>query len=160
MAAIRKFRMPKVCVQQQVGAIDIKHCLLDQVLRLAIKRMLGISVDDPLHEIRTKRTMTSKLRELSEVLINADTNDRLSKAERAEVLELPRQSKRLRDTRNDLPHCTRGAKKGPGEPIMLGDDGKKKAMPMPPLKEPKQVAADIDGNRDRLKQLTKNALQT
>jgi hypothetical protein len=47
MAAIRKFRMSWVYVQQQVGAIVIKHCHLDQVLRLAIKRMLDTSVDDP-----------------------------------------------------------------------------------------------------------------
>lgn len=38
--------------------------------------------------------MTSKLRELAEGLIKANTNDRLSKAERVEVLELLRQSKR------------------------------------------------------------------
>jgi CobW/HypB/UreG, nucleotide-binding domain len=38
--------------------------------------------------------MTSKLRELAEGLIKANTNDRLSKAKRVEVLELLRQSKR------------------------------------------------------------------
>lgn len=86
--------MPKVYAQQQVGAIVNNHSHLDQVLPLAIRRKLDISVDDPLRETLTRRTMTSKLRELPEALIKAKTNDRLSNAERVEMLELLRQSKR------------------------------------------------------------------
>jgi hypothetical protein len=47
--------------------------------------------------------MTSKLRELAEVLIKADTNDRLSKTERVEVQVLLRQSKRFHEPKTTIP---------------------------------------------------------
>ncbi len=128
VAVIRNFSMPKVYIQQQVGAIAIKHSQLDHVLRLAIKRMLGILIDDPLYTFLTKRQLTTKLRELAEGLIKANTNGKLTDDDRKEVLRLLKQAKPLSDMRNNLVHCTWARKKGQGEPTELVDDALKKVF--------------------------------
>jgi hypothetical protein len=157
MAVQRHFSMPKVYVQQQVGSIVIKHSQLDHVYRLAIKRMLDISIDHPLYVVLTKRKMTKDLRRLAETLIKANTNERLTNGERVEVLQLLKDAVAHTELRNNLVHCTWGRKEGPGEPTELVDDGKKKSMPIPPLADLKKAATEIDRIRSRLNVLTKKA---
>lgn len=159
MAVERYFSMPKVNVQRQVGSIVIKHSQLDHVYRLAIKRMLEISIDHPLYAMLTKRKMTNELRQLAEALIKTNTNDKLTNIERAEVLQLIKDAAPHTNLRNNLVHCTWGRKKGPGQPTELVDDGKKKSMPIPPLADLKRAAAEIDRVRNRLNVLTRKAMK-
>src|SRR5688500_319813 len=106
MAVQRYFSMPKVYVQQQVGSIVIKHSQLDHVYRLAIKRMLDISIDHPLYGLLTKRKMTKDLRQLAQTLISANTKGKLTKEEQTEVLQLLKEAEDHAEMRNNLVHCT------------------------------------------------------
>jgi hypothetical protein len=47
------FKMPTVAVQREVRSIVIKHGQLDHMRRLAVKRMLGISIHDPAYDAET-----------------------------------------------------------------------------------------------------------
>src|SRR5205809_447680 len=57
---VRPF-IPSDDVLREVGRVAIRHGQLDHVLRLAIKRVVGISITDPLYAELTKG-MTGTLR--------------------------------------------------------------------------------------------------
>lgn len=72
MAQLATFYLPEdEALLREVGRVVIRHSHLDHMLRLAIKRMLGISIDDPGYMTET-RGMTGALRETVRELI-ADT---------------------------------------------------------------------------------------
>ena len=72
MAAVSlqaKYFLPDEETLRELGRLQVLHSQLDHALRLAIKRMLGISVDDPGYWNET-RGMASALREKARNLIS------------------------------------------------------------------------------------------
>jgi hypothetical protein len=61
MATTGEFYMPDDELLKQLGRVAIRHGHLDYVMRLAIKRLLGISTDDPGYATET-RGMSRELR--------------------------------------------------------------------------------------------------
>lgn len=61
MSATGEFYVPDDDILRELGRLQIRHSHLDHTLRLAIKRMLGISIDDPGYWNET-RGMASELR--------------------------------------------------------------------------------------------------
>src|SRR5690349_21685691 len=47
MSSESEFYIPNDAILRELGRLQILHSHLDHTLRLAIKRMLGISIDDP-----------------------------------------------------------------------------------------------------------------
>ena len=84
MSAIGEFYVPADDILRELGRLQVLHSHLDHTLRLAIKRMLGISIDDPGYWNET-RGMAAALRECARKLIaerysdNDDTADILNK---------------------------------------------------------------------------------
>ena len=142
------FRMPTVAVQRQVGSIVIKHGQLDHVRRLAIKRMLGISIHDPAYEAETKG-MSGKLD--SKIKKKLKTS-KLDPAQQTELLRLLKRARRLTRVRNQLVHSVwaREHRKA----LMLRD-GSRKPEPIPQITALIQHAADIDKVRSQLNTLTR-----
>jgi hypothetical protein len=68
MSSQSEFYEPDDDVLRELGRLQIRHSHLDHTLRLTIKRMLGISIDDPGYWNET-RGMTSALRERARALI-------------------------------------------------------------------------------------------
>src|SRR5437867_2870605 len=92
------FKMPIVAVQRQVGNIVIKHGQLDHVRRLAIKRMLAMSIHDPAYEAET-RGMSGKLD--SKIKKNLKTS-KLDLSRRAELLRPVKRARQVTRIRNKL----------------------------------------------------------
>jgi hypothetical protein len=84
MSAQGEFYEPDDAILCELGRLQIRHSHLDHTLRLAIKRMLGISVDDPGYWNET-RGMAAELRARARKLIakrygeDDDTADILNK---------------------------------------------------------------------------------
>jgi len=79
-----EFYVPDDDILRELGRMQVLHSHLDHTLRLAIKRMLGISIDDPGYWNET-RGMAAVLRERARNLIaeryrdDSDTADTLNK---------------------------------------------------------------------------------
>jgi hypothetical protein len=114
MSSLSEFYVPDDDILRELGLLQIRHSHLDHTLRLAIKRMLGISIDDPGYWNET-RGMSAGLRERARELItdrycdDQDMADTLNKviddAEMATTL------------RNRLLHSV-WVKAGGGEPVL------------------------------------------
>lgn len=84
MSAESEFYVPDDAILRELGHLQIVHSHLDHMLRLAIKRMLGISIDDPGYWGETKG-MSAGLRGRARELIaerygnDEDTADILNK---------------------------------------------------------------------------------
>ena len=68
MSTESEFYTPDDDILRELGRLQIRHSHLDHTLRLAIKRMLGISIDDPGYWNET-RGMAAELRKRAEKLI-------------------------------------------------------------------------------------------
>ena len=68
MSALSEFYEPDDDILCELGRLQIRHSHLDHTLRLTIKRMLGISIDDPGYWNET-RGMNSTLRARARELI-------------------------------------------------------------------------------------------
>lgn len=68
MSSTGEFYVPDDDILRELGRLQIRHSHLDHTLRLAIKRMLGISIDDPGYWNET-RGMTAALRTHARELI-------------------------------------------------------------------------------------------
>ena len=145
------FKMPIVAVQRQVGSIVIKHGQLDHVRRLAIKRMLGISIHDPAYEAET-RGMSGKLD--SKIKKKLKTS-KLDLFRRAELLRLVKRARQVTRIRNKLVRSVWACEHR--KPLLLRD-GTRKPESIPPMTALKQHAADIDDIRNHLNKLTKTLL--
>ena len=84
MSAEAEFYVPNDETLRELGRMQVLHSHLDHTLRLAIKRMLGISIDDPGYWNET-RGMAAALRQRARELIgqryrdDEDTADTLNK---------------------------------------------------------------------------------
>jgi hypothetical protein len=84
MSTQGKFFVPGDAILRELGRMQVLHSQLDHTLRLAIKRMLGISIDDPGYWNET-RGMAADLRKRARELIvdryseDEDTADVLNK---------------------------------------------------------------------------------
>ena len=95
MNAQSQFYVPEESVLLELGRLQVLHGHLDHTLRLAIKRMIGISIDDPGYWSET-RGMAAALRDRVRELIaeryksDEDTSDVLNRvlddAEQATML--------------------------------------------------------------------------
>ena len=68
MSSEAEFYMPDDDILRELGRLQVRHSHLDHTLRLAIKRMLGISIDDPGYWNET-RGMAAGLRARARELI-------------------------------------------------------------------------------------------
>jgi len=68
MSSTGEFYVPGDDILCELGRLQVRHSHLDHILRLAIKRMLGISIDDPGYWNET-RGMAAELRARSRELI-------------------------------------------------------------------------------------------
>src|SRR5437773_100137 len=68
MSSTAEFYVPDDDILRELGRLQIQHSHLDHTLRLAIKRMLGISIDDPGYWNET-RGMAAELRARARDLI-------------------------------------------------------------------------------------------
>jgi hypothetical protein len=68
MSSTGKFYIPDDNILRELGRLQIRHSHLDHTLRLAIKRKLGISIDDPGYWNET-RGMAKGLQERARKLI-------------------------------------------------------------------------------------------
>lgn len=68
MSSVAEFYVPDDDILRELGRLQVLHGHLDHTLRLAIKRMLGISFDDPGYWNET-RGMAAKLRERARKII-------------------------------------------------------------------------------------------
>src|SRR5688572_29280731 len=68
MSSKAEFYVPDDDILCELGRLQVRHSHLDHTLRLAIKRMLGISIDDPGYWNET-RGMTAGLRARARELI-------------------------------------------------------------------------------------------
>ena len=150
MATKRSFAMPHVNVQQGVGAIVIKHSQLDHVLRLCLKRIIGISVDDQAYGLLTDRVQSKPLRLL--IKRAATRSDMLSNEEREKLKRLLKRAEDATDIRNDLIHCLWARKeKGPVE----RSENQRDPQPVPTMKELRAWAKNIDDIRNDINRLSK-----
>lgn len=84
MSSTAEFYVPDDDILRELGRLQIRHSRLDHTLRLAIKRMLGIPIDDPGYWNET-RGMAAQLRARTRKLIaerysdDADMTDTLNK---------------------------------------------------------------------------------
>jgi hypothetical protein len=145
------FKMPSVAVQRQVGSVVIKHGQLDHVRRLAIKRMLGISIHDPAYEAETKGMSA----ELDSKIKKRLKTSKLDLSQQAELLRLVRRARRVTHIRNKLVHSVWACEYR--KALMLRD-GTRKPESIPPITTLKQHVADIDDVRNQLNKLTKALL--
>ena len=75
MSSKAEFYVPDDDILCELGRLQIRHSHLDHTLRLAIKRMLGISIDDPGYWNET-RGMTAGLRARArEIITERYSND-------------------------------------------------------------------------------------
>lgn len=74
MSSEGEFYMPDEDMLRELGRLQVLHSHLDHTLRLAIKRMLGISIDDPGYWNET-RGMTAMLRDRARELIGERYSD-------------------------------------------------------------------------------------
>ena len=149
MGVIRLFGMPHVNVQQQVGAIVIKHTQLEHVLRLCLKRLHTLSIDSPEYdELMKARKVSTHRRQIRVAL----SSSKLSVPAQQEVLQLLFDAEGLSTLRNSLAHDTWARKAT--EPLMLVDDKHRSAKAVPSISELKRCAQDIDRVRARLNVLS------
>ena len=122
------FKMPTVAVQRQVGSIVIKHGQLDHVRRLAIKRILGISIHDPAYGAETKG-MSGKLDLKIQKKLKTS---KLDLSQKAELLQLMKRASRVTRIRNKLVHSVWACEHR--KPLMLRDGTRKpESIPRLPL---------------------------
>jgi len=159
MSAQAEFYVPNDETLRELGRMQVLHSHLDHTLRLAIKRMLGISVGDPGYWNET-RGMAAALRQRARDLIgqryrddedSADTlNKVLDDAEEATLL------------RNRALHSV--WMKGPGqEPILHDRDNSLKThvnFTPPTVADLAKISERIERIQRVLNHLTRKLLQT
>jgi len=157
MSTEDEFYVPGDDILRELGRTQVLHSHLDHTLRLAIKRMLGISIDDPGYWNET-RGMAGALRERARELIatrysdNEDTGDILNKvlddAEAATML------------RNRALHSV--WMKTPGEEPVLHDRNNMLKMHVafqpPTVEDLVSVSEQIERIQRVLNHLTRNGL--
>ena len=144
------FRLPSIPVLREVGSIVIRHGQLDHVRRLAIKRLLGISINDAAYESETMG-MSGQLDKMIRKKLKAS---KLESAQRVELLRLLMETKRVTRFRNLLVHSVWARE--PRKRLLLRD--KKALHPIPSITVLKQYGADIDCVLNQLNRLTRTLL--
>jgi hypothetical protein len=77
MSSKAEFYVPDDDILRELGRLQIRHSHLDHTLRLAIKRILGISIDDPGYWNETRgmaKTLRDRARELISERYSGDDN--------------------------------------------------------------------------------------
>ena len=155
MSTMAEFYVPDDDILRELGRLQIRHSHLDHTLRLAIKRMLGISIDDPGYWNET-RGMARELRTRARKLIaeryghddnmESTLNKVLDDAEEATTL------------RNRLLHSV-WMKAPEGAPVLHDRDKALKihvGFHLPTVAEIASVSDRIDRIQRALNQLTRN----
>lgn len=152
MALTRDLSTPTVATQRAVGAIAIKHANFDHVLRLSVKRMLGLSIRNPIYRLLFHHTMTSKLVRMVSDQLKAST--KFTPAQKEQVKRILRDSEELTEMRNTLVHSVWA--RYPGKEIELIHGGTRHVQPIPSLKALKECGEKIDALRKELDELTQS----
>jgi hypothetical protein len=124
MAEIGKMYMPDDEIALIVGRITIRHGQLDHVMRLAIKRMLGVSIDDPGYATATK----GMSKDLREKVMKRASERYADEQEKLELIEsLLDQAETVTRVRNRLTHSV--WMQVDGQPPMMYDKDGPYAIP-------------------------------
>jgi len=132
------FYIPDDDILREVGRIVIRHGLLDHLLRLAIKRFLGISIEDEGYASET-RGMSSALRERLQELTTAKFKDNPDKRGLFESLLAVAEAQTKR--RNTLVHAVWMHVPGKA-PALYDKDGT--AYPIPTIEILRDIERMID----------------
>jgi hypothetical protein len=155
MSTMIEFYMPNQNILMGVGRIVIRHGHLDHVLRLAIKRLLEISIDDPRYEVETKgmsKTLRTKLhKEFKRRFAEPDLSRQFDK-----LLDL---AAGLTSDRNRLVHCVWANLQQDGKKRKYLLDGTKHTYVLPTVAELKRVDAAIYDLHVQLNELTRPLLK-
>lgn len=120
MAEVGKMYLPDDEIALTVGRITIRHGQLDHVMRLAIKRMLGISIDDPGYASATK----GMSKDLREKVMKRASERYVDEPEKLELMEsLLDQAESVTRIRNRLTHSVWMQVEGQ-PPMMYDKDGR------------------------------------
>ena len=156
MSSKGEFYLPDDDILRELGRLQVRHSQLDHTLRLAIKRMLGISIDDPGYWTET-RGMAAELRKRARVLIakrygDDDIADRLN-----QVLD---DAEDATTQRNRLLHSS--WMKVPGEEPVLHDRDNTLKMhvgfKLPSVGEVASVSEQVERIQRVLNHLTRKSL--
>jgi hypothetical protein len=150
------FSLPSVTVVRHIGAIVIKHGQLEHVQRIALKRILKITIHDKRYVHEVQGLMPKELREKVATQLKTSPVDQETKVELSRLLK---EARRVSTERNKLVHgaWSREVRNNPRarrEPLMLRDTGKTPES-IPSVSELKKLASDIDAVRDQLNKLTR-----
>jgi hypothetical protein len=149
-----QFYEPEQDILCELGRLQIRHSHLDHTLRLAIKRMLGISINDPGYWNET-RGMAAALRDRArELIAERYTND----TETAEILNKVLDDAETATTlRNRLLHSV--WMKAPGaEPVLHDRDNTLKmhvGFQLPSVQEIARVSERVERIQRVLNYLTR-----
>lgn len=158
MSAEGEFYVPNDDILCELGRMQVLHSQLDHTLRLAIKRMLGISIDDPGYWNETRgmaKALRDKARKLIDENYSADDdmagtlNMVLDDAEDATIL------------RNRTLHSVWMKMRGTEEPVLHDRDNALKQhreFKLPTVEELRSVSQRIERIQRVLNHLTRKLL--
>jgi len=154
MSSKTEFYVPDDDILRELGRLQIRHSHLDHTLRLAIKRMIDISIDDPGYWNET-RGMTAALRARArELIAERCTNDDDMADTLNKVLDDAEEATTLR---NRLLHSVWMKAPG-GEPVLHDRDNTLKihvGFQLPTVAEVAGVSQRVERIQRVLNQLTR-----
>jgi len=156
MATLSEFYIPDDdALLREVARVLIRHGHLDHMLQLAIKRMLGISIDDPGYTTET-RGMSKGLRDRVRGLIDTKYAE---PAKRQVLNSLLDKAEQLSEHRHRLAHAV--WMREPGQEPLLHDRGKDghKAYKLPTVEDLVSVGEQINQVQKTLNRLTQDLLK-
>jgi len=161
MAVMIDYKTPSPTLTREIGRVVIRHSHLDHELRLTIKSLLRIKIDDPIYQSETDM-LSGKLRARIKELAATELAGKPDV--HTELTDWLDRSEKLSELRNQLVHGVWSRSKTDGS-IKVRDTRFGKLLKMPTVKELKVAEAAMlklltELNRSRLKGKLKQALST
>lgn len=144
--------MPEEAILREVGRIVIRHGHVDHSLRNAIKRVLKVSIDDPIL-VKWTKGMTGNLHRNLRELIEQQLGDSDDAKMLYKVLDM---AEELTASRNTLVHATWAHEKDASEPMLRDREALYK---IPTIEELKLVEEKLEDVMRLLRGLTKKYLE-
>ena len=153
------FSLPSVPVLRQIGAIVIKHGQLEHVQKIALKRLLKITIHDERYVHEVQGLLSRDLRKKIDAHIKTSALDQPTKVQ---LVKLLKEARRVSTERNKLVHSVwsrelrNNAREG-RRPLMLRDKGNA-PVSIPSIADLRKLASEIDIVRNQLNKLSRPLL--